>query len=171
MHQRAMGFRLAATAICALLAVAGCASDRIGRLPAGTPSGEVSRQFGRPTEVRREPAGEVWEYAYGPAGVRTYMARFDKAGRLVEVQQVLDDAHFSQVTSGLTPEDVRKLLGRPGRVIDLPASSEQVWTYHYLEGAARSMYFNVHFAARTGLVHQTSRERDPAESADYFAIH
>ena len=131
----------------------------------------MTRQFGRPTDVRREPAGEVWEYAYGPAGVRTYMARFDKAGRLVEVQQVLDDAHFAQVTAGLTPDDVRRILGRPARVIALPASKEKVWTYHYLEPVSRSMYFNVHFADRTGLVHETSREPDPAESADYYAIH
>jgi len=156
---------------CAALALSGCASDRIARLPAGTPSDEVQRQFGRPTEVLREPAGEVWEYAYGPAGVRTYMARFDKTGRLAEVQQVLDDAHFAKVTSGLAADDVRRLLGRPARVIDLPVSKEQVWTYHYLEPPARSMYFNVHFAARTGLVYQTSREPDPIEKMDYFAIH
>jgi len=146
-----------------LLLLGGCAADTIATLPPGTPSDEMAKRFGQPTQVWREKGGEVWEYAYGPQGTRTYIAGLDAEGRLISVAQVLDEAHFALVKPGEQPQEILRLLGRPGGEWTYPVIGERIWSYRYLEPATRPMYFNVHFDAGTGLVKTTSRSRDPSE--------
>jgi hypothetical protein len=146
-----------------LAALGGCVSDQIATLPAGTRSEEIARQFGAPTLVRREGEGQTWEFAQGPRGVKTFLVHLDAAGQLRSVEQVLDETHFAQVRAGASPEEILKLLGRPGGEWSYPVVGEKIWSYRYLDTPVRPMFFNVHFDLGNGLVKTTSRSLDPSE--------
>jgi hypothetical protein len=154
----------------ALVVLGGCAADPIATLPAGTKSEQIAHQFGAPTLTWREDGGEVWEFAQGPRGVRTYMVRLDSLGRLASVEQVLDETHFAQVKPGASREEILRLLGRPGGEWSYPVVNEKVWSYRFLDSPGRPMFFNVHFDVGNGLVKATSRSLDPSEEGSRSRI-
>lgn len=120
--------------ICAVMLVilaAGCASP--GAItPNTTTADELSRQLGKPTEVRQSPqGGEYRDYAYGPAGFETW--RFHVAqGRVSSVTQLLTlDRLYRVVPGQTTMEQVRDLLGspHPRNISQHPLSGETSWEW------------------------------------------
>jgi hypothetical protein len=72
-----------------------------------------------------------------------------------DVRQVLSEQYFSQVKAGMSRDDVRQLLGKPGEVSQFPARDEEVWSWRYLQG--NPMFFNVMFDHSAGTVRTTQR--------------
>ena len=147
-----------ATLACALLLGACGTYYKIAGVPAGSTPDQVTATAGKPTDTWRDGAAEVWEYATGPAGAVTYLARFE-GGRLSGVQQVLTEANFQKITPGTSKEDVRRLLGRPGQTATYANKGEEVWSWRYFEGTRR-MLLNVHFDAAKGTVREVTRRVD-----------
>ena len=101
---------------------------------------DLRRAWGRPTDIRFTPdAEEIWEYARGPMGRQTFMARIGRDGRIIEIEQVLTEAHVAQLRPGYsTSAQVRALLGRPGDVAFYSGTGAEVWEYRILDDASRT---------------------------------
>ena len=129
-----LSFLLATTALF------GCASYSGSSLKAGASSqADVRATMGTPAAIHPAPANaaysESWEYPRGPLGRHTFMARFDRNGKLVALDQVLTVSTVSRIKMGQDGrEDVTRLLGRPGMVTPTRDGGES-WDYAaYAEG-------------------------------------
>jgi hypothetical protein len=122
------------SALVIAFALGGCASYSGSSLKPGASSqADVRAVMGAPAAVHSAPAdasfSESWEYPRGPLGRHTFMARFDRSGKLVAIDQVLTIAMVARIRMGQDGrEDVARLLGRPGQVFPLRDGGEG-WDY------------------------------------------
>jgi outer membrane protein assembly factor BamE (lipoprotein component of BamABCDE complex) len=129
-----------------------------GLTPGVTTEAQIRDQMGKPeTERTFEDGSKRLEYPRGPQGLTTYMVDIDPNGKLKSVTQVLTAENFAKIRAGMTQDQVRRLLGKPGEVAVFPLKPETVWSWKWEEGAPTGeAYFNVHFD-RSGVVYTTSR--------------
>jgi len=117
---------------------------------------EVRIVMGQPDSVREEPNGSrILEYPKSPFGHRTWMFDIGKDGKLVDYRQVLTEENFARVQSGMSREEVRRLLGKPRSVVPFQLQNEEVWDWLYLRGSTPRT-FNVHFDIKSGKVRRTT---------------
>src|SRR2546425_4667310 len=111
LQEMSMKFLLAAIAI---LILAGCASFDGRGLAPGTPAAEVERVMG-PAADKRVRDGETWLYfPRQPSGQATYVARIDRDGRLIAIEQRLTDENVGRIVPGKTRGDEgSELFGPP----------------------------------------------------------
>ncbi|WP_323122206.1 hypothetical protein [Burkholderia alba] len=129
-----------------------------GLKPGVSTEAEVRSQMGKPeTERVFADGARRLEYPRGPMGNETYMVDIDSDGHFVAATQVLTAANFAKIRPGMTEDEVRRLLGKPGEIARYPLKPEIVWSWRWLEdGVNQDAYFNVHFGA-DGLVYTMSR--------------
>ena len=129
-----------------------------GLTPGVTTEAQIRDQMGQPETERALPdGGKRLEYPRGPQGTTTYMVDVDARGKLVAVTQVLTAQNFARVRIGMTQDEVRQLLGKPGTVAVYRLKPETVWSWEWQEGGpSGDAFFNVHFDA-SGHVYTTSR--------------
>jgi SmpA / OmlA family len=149
-----------ATAL-ALLALAfflaGCAN--FSSIAPGDSAQKVTDRVGKPVEVWKNPDGsEVWAYPQGPYGRQTFMVSLGTDRSVRQVRQVLSEEFFSQIKVGMSREDVRRLIGRPGEVTMFPTRNEEVWSWRYLQ--QNPMFFHVNFDRGSGTVRSTLRTEE-----------
>lgn len=130
--QRTIG-RAAGAALAALAALLGAACTTP---PApGTPREAVLQGWGAPTGIHALPdGGERLEYATGPSGRTTWMIDLDPAGRVTGATQVLNERNFLDLMArapGMTRDQVRLELGRPGEAQTLGWSGDTLWSWRY----------------------------------------
>jgi hypothetical protein len=112
--------------------------------------------MGRPDTVRKNADGsQVWEYPMGPLGRQTYMITLGPDHAVREVHQVLSEEYLSKVQPGMSREEVRRVLGRPGETQLFPVRDEEVWTWRYDEQGP--MFFHAVFDRTAGTVKATLR--------------
>jgi hypothetical protein len=134
--------------------LAGCAN--FTAVSSGMPAQQVQAKLGAPETVRKKADGsEVWEYPGGPLGRETYMVTLGSDRAVREVHQVLNDEYFSRVHPGMSRDDVRRLLGKPGDIMVFGARDEEVWSWRYQQ--ENPMFFNVLFDRSAGTVRTTQR--------------
>ena len=56
----------------------------------------------------------------------------------------------------MNKEEVRRMLGRPGSVVQFARKNEEVWDWRYIQSDASQAFFNVHMDITSGLVTGTS---------------
>lgn len=135
------------------VSLSGCA---VSPVTSGMDEMQVRSRLGKPETVRKNSDGsETWEYPGGPLGRQTYMVTLGPDHAVKNVRQVLSDDYFSQVKTGMSRDDVRRLLGKPGEISMFPARGEEVWSWRYQQGNA--MFFNVMFDRGAGTVRTTQR--------------
>jgi outer membrane protein assembly factor BamE (lipoprotein component of BamABCDE complex) len=146
---------LLAAAFAALAAsLWGCAG--VSAVTTGMDETQVQAKAGKPDTVRKNADGsQVWEYPEGPLGRQTFMITMGSDHTVKDIRQVMSERYFSQVKAGMSRDEVRQLLGRPGEVSMFPARDEEVWSWRYLQENA--MFFNVMFDRSTGTVRTTQR--------------
>lgn len=143
-----------------LLAV-GCAGYGGRGLEPGASADHVRGVMGAPQRVWDDPGGgSSWEYARGPAGQQTFMVRLDASGRLLKIDQVLQDEFFAKIRQGMSRADVERTLGRPYRKDRFPVKKEDVWTWRYLEYNFRNMCFYAHFEIDGPLLYASKGEEN-----------
>ena len=134
--------------------LAGCAN--FAALSSGMPAQQVEAKLGAPETVRKNADGsEVWEYPGGPLGRQTYMVTLGSDRAVREARQVLSEEYFSKVQAGMSRDEVRRLLGRPGEIMVFKARDEEVWSWRYQQ--QNPMFFNVLFGRSAGTVRTTQR--------------
>jgi SmpA/OmlA family protein len=132
----------------------GCAA--FSPVTSGMDEMQVRSRLGKPETVRKNSDGsETWEYPGGPLGRQTYMVTVGSDHAVKNVRQVLAEGYFSQVKTGMSRDQVRELLGKPGEVSVYPARDEEVWSWRYLQ--TNPMFFNVMFDRGAGTVRTTQR--------------
>jgi hypothetical protein len=157
--------------LCALLLIllTGCASLTAAP-PPGASEQEVIAMLGQPTNRYQDGATQILEYAWGPAGQQTYMARFDNDGRLASYEQVLTTQKFSTIKIGETTKEIILLtFGRPTEISYLTLPQLEVWSYRYKENNVWDSMMHVHFD-HAGIVRKVQNGPDPRyEDHDRFS--
>jgi hypothetical protein len=124
--------RRLAMALAALLLAACATSYGPGPLAPGATQADAIARMGQPTGRHAlDEGGERLEFARGPMGVHTFMLDFDAGGKLTTIEQVLTEANFMQLEVGMTADEVRKRIGRPGRVTFLGRQQHELWWYAF----------------------------------------
>jgi outer membrane protein assembly factor BamE (lipoprotein component of BamABCDE complex) len=143
--------RLASIGACAasaLFALGGCDQRRIEQLEEGVSTeADVRRQFGEPAAVFDEPGGaRTLDYPRQPEGLTNYFVTIGPDGVMTALRQVLKPASFAKVVPGLGQEQVRRLLGRPGKMQRYALKRQEEWTWRWADGPT-AKEFNVVFDA------------------------
>ncbi len=106
-----------------------------GYAPSGNPTGmtadQIVAEMGAPETRRTVEGGSRLEYPRGPFGRHTWFVYLDATGRVVRTEQVLNERNFLNINPGMTQDQVRYVLGRPGEVYTLGRSRGVVWNYRY----------------------------------------
>ncbi len=143
------------------VALAACAAMSRTAPAIGDPLDAVTAKFGRPTAVYPGAQGQVLEYATGPFGQATWMARMGPDGRLRAFEQVLTGEKFATIkVDAATRTDVLHTLGRPAEKSYLSLSDLEVWSYRYKESGVWNSMMHVHFD-RAGIVRMMQNGPDP----------
>lgn len=152
---------LSVTLLTGLLALHGCAA--LNRTPpsVGDPEATVTAKFGQPTAVYGVPDGRILEYATGPFGQYTHIARIGADGRLVSFEQVLTGEKFATLKiDKATRDDVLHTIGRPAERSYLALPKLEVWSYRYKESGVWNSMMHVHFD-RAGVLRMMQNGPDP----------
>jgi outer membrane protein assembly factor BamE (lipoprotein component of BamABCDE complex) len=168
---RALQMALTKTAISALaLFITGCATLSPS-IPPGASKADVEMVLGKPVDVVTAPGGEVvWQYPRGPVGQTTYMVAFGVDGRAKGIRQALTWENLAGIRPGMTRDEVRLALGRPGGTVTYRNLGEEVWSYRYQIPVSSNLIFNVHFDAATGKVRSTSEQIDPLFTVPFRVV-
>ena len=127
----------------------------------GTPADAVRAQLGRPTATYPNGPDTMLEYAYGPSGQYTFMARIGPDGRLISYEQVLSSEKFGTVKPGKdNKETILRTFGRPARVTHYASVEGDVWEYRYKEQNVWDSVMSVEFD-RGGVVQAMVNGPDP----------
>lgn len=128
----------------------------------GDARADVLRIMGPPTASYVMPDGhERLEYNRMPFGRKTYMIDLDAGGHVARWEQVLDEAHFSQVAPGLRPAEVLRLIGPPSWTGRYRFPEPGItWFYRY-ESVPRCQVFEVAFDAADPHVVSSAFPADP----------
>jgi hypothetical protein len=121
--------RLLAFSAAALLAA--CSSNPF-RLPQpGEPVSQLEKEMGPAADKRVHSDGETWYYyPRQPHGLAMYVARVDRDGKVIDVEQRLTDENVARLQKGKTTGDeVRDLLGPPWKVWPFPRMKRDIWEY------------------------------------------
>jgi hypothetical protein len=114
-----------------LLLCAACAGLQPQQVRVGQSEAEMLAAMGRPTgRYPLADGAQRVEFARGPAGRVTWMVDLDAAGRVLQVEQVLDAAHFAQVEDGMSRDALLRLLGRPAEV-QREWQQRETWSWRY----------------------------------------
>ena len=131
---------------------------------------QVMTRLGKPTAVYTLPDATLLEYATGPFGQFTYMARIGPDGRLTPYEQVLTDAKFATIKVGIaTKEDVLHTIGRPAERSYLALPKLEVWSYRYKQAGVWNGMMHVHFD-HAGIVRmmQSGPDEEREERRSFF---
>ncbi len=129
-----------AAGMAALLALAGCDQQRIQQLEEGVATeADVRAQFGEPENIWDGEAGaRIFEYSRQPAGHRNYMITIGTDGKMSALRQVLTPQNFAKVQPGMMMEDVRKLLGKPMRIVPYELKKETHYNWRFLDDSGNT---------------------------------
>ena len=149
------------TTFAGLVILGGCAG-MIRQPPSlGDPVAVVQQKMGKPTAVYQAGADQVFEYATGPMGQQTFMARVGPDGRLRFWEQVLTSEKFATVkVDAATKDDMLLAFGRPAEKSRVAMHDYEVWSYRYKEAGVWNSLMHVHFD-RQGVVRQMMNGPDP----------
>lgn len=120
--------------LASLLTLVGCDQQRIQELEEGVATeSDVRAKFGEPEKIwDGEGGARIFEYNRQPQGHRNYMITIGTDGKMSSLSQVLTPANFAKVQPGMMMEDVRKMLGKPMRVIPYELKKETYYNWRYL---------------------------------------
>ncbi len=139
--------------VLALAALAGCASyDGYSLRPGTSTEDEVRSVMGRPAmEFRNADGSRELVYPRGPLGTQTFMADVSRDGVLQAVRPVLSDEVFLRIVPGMTRDQVLRLIGPPGDVMEFPRSGRVSYEWRFMDTWHYTALFSVDFD-RNGIV-------------------
>lgn len=147
----------AATISAALLSACNLAVQEIK--PGLTTAAEVKARMGEPGFLHVNSDGTVtWEYSRQPNGVHCYMITLGNNQIVEKLEQVLTEANYARLRDGMTPDEVRRLLGAPGSKVVFNNLREVIWEWRIEDmPPTEETYFMVHFDLDSGGLKRTSK--------------
>ena len=131
-----------------ILTLVGCDRVASGELQAGQPTvADLKAKMGEPSSVNRDGDKEIWEYPLGPEGVRTYMMTVNAHGTVDKIDQVLNDANFKRIHSGMTITEVRRILGRNSKEQRFGMTPDELTHKYKFNNGSEDQYFDVTYNA------------------------
>lgn len=127
--------------------------------PGLTTQVEVRARMGEPSRIHWDDDGRaIWEYNRQPNGVHCYMIGFNRDQIVDRIEQVLNEQNYGRVRSGMSKDEILRLLGGPGKKQVFRNLGEEIWEWR-IEGMPpmEETYFMVHFSLSDGSVKTTSR--------------
>ncbi len=107
---------------------------------------ELIAKRGQPTHRYQDGSDWLLEYALGPWGQKTYMARVGPNGSVTSFEQVLTARKFATINIGkATKHDVLRIIGTPSETSYLSLTDLEVWSYPYKENEVWNSIMHVHF--------------------------
>ncbi len=101
---------------------------------------------GTPTNRYRVGDETLLEYATGPYGQETWMARMGPDGKLISFEQVLTSERFAAIRIGQSSkQDVLHLVGAASEHGYLTLSKLEFWSYPYRESGVWNSIMHIHF--------------------------
>lgn len=90
---------------------------------------------------------EQLAYPRGPMGYHTYMVSIGADGLLRQVENVLDEKHFTRILPGMSQDEVLKILGPPypNWTAYFERRDELVWEWRYCDAWSEPARFDVLF--------------------------
>lgn len=149
----------------ALLSLSACDSEKISELTPGESSeADVRQKFGQPDDIWEDENGmRVLEFTRQPEGHRNWQARIDASGKLIGFKQLLTSENLAKVQTGMSELEVRRLIGKPGKVTNYDRQKQIAWEYRYLESASVGGMFTVTFSSPERKVLTTAKGPDPKD--------
>jgi hypothetical protein len=134
----------------------------------GASQSDIVARFGPPKEVYDLPNGNknlLWPTR--PLGETTVGAEISPDGKLVKLQQVLDNANFGRVVIGeWTKHDIQINFGLPEETAYFPLMKREVWSYRYVENNVWYKLYHFYFDDQ-GIVRLTQKTDDPLHDPDH----
>lgn len=147
-----MIFPLRALLAVVLAIAAGCAIVTPNSVTIGEAESNVIQRMGQPTHRYQDGKDQLLEYAYGPWGQQTYMARIGPDGTVLSFEQVLTTKKFATIKlDQFTKSGVLHTVGAPSDTSYLALTDLEVWSYPYRENDVWNSVMHIHFD-RTGIV-------------------
>jgi len=151
---------------CILTTLVACSALFPPPVNIGDTESDLITKRGYPTHRYQDGKDHFLEYALGPWGQKTYMARIDPDGRVTSFEQVLTTEKFATIKIGTaTKEDVLRTIGAPSETSYLSLSGLEVWSYPYKEYNTWNSLMHVHFD-RNGIVRKMLNGPDPRFDPD-----
>ena len=153
---------LAAAAI-ATLSLVGCDEQKIKELEEGMSNEfDVRAKFGEPERIWQEADGShTLEYNRQPEGAKNYMITIGPDGKMSALRQVLAPHVFAKVAPGMDENEIRRMLGKPAKMMTYKLKQETDWDWNYIDPPARKMQFTVTFGPDGRVLRSMSHERLP----------
>lgn len=131
------------------LAAAACASYGGSSLrPGVSTESEVRATMGVPkTEFSAPDGSKHLFYPRGPLGTETFLVTVGGDGVLRDIHNVLNDDTFESIKTGLTEQDVLRMIGPPAKTMPFPGSNTHAWDYRYVDTFGYTADFSVTFDA------------------------
>ena len=126
--------------LASVMGLLGCDQQRIVELEEGVSTeADVRAKFGEPEKVWDGANGvRIFEYNRQPAGHRNYMISIGLDGKMAALRQVLTPQNFAKVQPGMMMEEVRKMLGKPAKVVLYELKKETYYNWRYLADQANT---------------------------------
>jgi hypothetical protein len=127
---------------------------------------DVRGVFGVPeTIIEQGDGSRVFQYPQGPEGPRTFFATIGADGKLIRVSNVLVPGTFAKIVPGISRDDVRRLIGRPGAEKAYPLKRQTAWEWKFIGDDHGTKVFYVTFDEANKVV--SSGVLDPALSSGH----
>ena len=141
-----------------LAALCAVACTPISSIPPGSPESQARGTLGAPAAEFDYPDGtHQLVYPRGPLGTETYMV-FLKGGTVQRVEQALTDDNFYRIQAGVTTADqVRRMIGPPGRVVRFENLQQFAWDYRFRDTWGYLAIFSVTFGPDHRIISKFSR--------------
>ncbi len=166
---------LKALVLASSLLVAACASyEGRGLKPGEASLEDVQATMGQPAMQWQDPDGSrQLAYPRGPAGFHTFMVRLGPNGKMLSIQNVLDERHLADVRAGMSKEEVLRVLGPSDErlTVYFKARDELVWDWRYRALSGEIMRMMVLFDGTSGKVRSTMVLPEQSASIDPIDAH
>ena len=162
MKRPALLFLLPACLVASLLTACSPAVDSLQPGVATLP--QVVAQMGQPSMIWSDEHGNLMvEFSRLPGQQQNFMARFSQDGVLISLEQVLTEARIVNLREGMSREEVRRLIGRPGSIDQADPAHGERWHWPLDSKKPADWQISVEFDAR-GEVSSIERTRIRKES-------